>query len=442
MNESELTKILASQISQYLGEKEVSRFESQAREKAVSSLLLNPAYSRDFSLSAIFPFLRQDSQDQELFRFDNDERLGKSLLHFGGAFYLLDPSSAAISYYLKDLVGENPLVLDLCAAPGGKSICFSFRRPDSLILANDISYTRAEEISHNTDRLGLTNVLTLSLDPQKLSLPPLFDLVILDAPCSGSGMFRKDRKMAEDWSEDKESRLLPLQKDLLNKADTFLKKGGILAYSTCSLSVKEDEEQITLFLKNHKEYEEIRIAASKNIMEGKKGYHMVPGLSDGEGIYFCFLRKKEGQVVLPQEMKYKDKSPVFGLKAFSYRKNTFLLQRMYKDFVSLPFLTPGIKVNDDSPHPKCPYDHAYSKVADVVPLLPLSEEEAISYAKGEEIRVSSSAKDSLVILTYEGIRLGFGKKVGGRIKNYLPKGLRMNLLPAKEIVPPTLQEVK
>jgi 16S rRNA C967 or C1407 C5-methylase (RsmB/RsmF family) len=417
-------------LNEYCDSDERKAFLSALDKKAVSSLLLNKEVLSEDTLCNSYQEIRKDKKDELLFRFDKEEeQLGKSLLHFAGGFYILDPSSAAISYYLAPLLPPSPLVLDLCAAPGGKSIALALRRKDALILANDLSYPRALEITRNTDRLGLSSILSLSLDPERLRLAPLFDLLILDAPCSGSGMIRKDPKMAEDWSEEKVQRLLPIQERLLEKASALLKKGGILAYSTCSFSVEEDEDQIRAFLRRHPEMELLPVRTGKDILPGKDklGYHLIPGIYDGEGIYFCFLRKKAGESYQDSEIRYKTASPIPGRQVFLYRKNEFLLPRMVASLADLPYIAPGIKIHDDSDHPKCPFDHAYSKIAKDIPCYPLTEEEGIHYANGEEITTHASVPDGLLILTYQGLRLGFGKKVGLRIKNYLPKGLRMSL---------------
>ncbi len=421
-----------SQLLKPYAEKDtISKFLEHLNDESVSSLLLNP---RLMGIS-LFPFekeLRQDKYDDRLYRFNKTKaRLGKSLEHFAGAFYLLDPSSALISYYLDDLVKPDPLVLDMCAAPGGKSIAFSFRRKDSLIISNDISYTRALEIVKNTDRLGLSNIATMSMDPLKIPsrFDSSFDLILLDAPCSGSGMIRKEEKMKEDWSIDKVERLLPIQADLLEKAYQLLKKDGIICYSTCSLSVEEDENQVEEFLKKHTDIEEIKINIKhKDVLPGKYGYHLIPGVFDGEGIYFSILRKKSGDSYSFKEAKYQGKENGNSLHTVSYKKNTFLINRFYTELESLPFIVIGTKIQDLTEHPKCPYDHSYSKVGDF-PTIEITREEAIRYAKGEEIQlVKNDSEDGLKVCRYGDLKLGFGKKVKNKFKNYLPKGLRCELI--------------
>ena len=418
-----------SSLLTYCSQEEIEKFKEGLNQPSVSSLILNTSKFTSSQLEDTFSDLKKDDTDHLLYRFSKEEdRMGKTLEHFAGAFYILDPSSGVISSYLEKLLPKNFVSLDLCAAPGGKTIAMDLRRKDGLYLANDIAFDRAIEISKNAQRLALSNILTLSIDPVKLSLPEMFDLVILDAPCSGSGMIRKEPKMAKDYSEEKVTRLLPIQGNLLEKAYECTKKDGIIAYSTCSLSIKEDEEQVMSFMKRHPDVEMIPLSPKEGMVIGKEniGYHMIPGIYDGEGIYFVLLRKTKGDVYQLNQSKdvkkYNDE-----LMSLSFKGNTYLLSRFYQEFSKLPFIAPGMKVYDKSEHPKCEYDHAYSKVSDDIQLVEIDRQTALSYVQGNEVKIDSAIKDGLVILAYQKMRLGLGKNVKGKVKNYLPKGLRSNL---------------
>jgi len=415
-----------SSLLVYANEEEKAKFQEGLKQHPFSSLLLTKE-EQGKKLLERFPSLVPDKKDKLLFRFDKEEeRLGKSLEHFAGEFYLLDPSSAAISYYLAPLLPRDFVSMDLCGAPGGKTIALDLRRRDGLYFCNDISYTRAIEITKNADRLGLENLCSFSLDPEKLRLRECFDCVILDAPCSGSGMIRKEPKMALDYSKEKVERLLPLQKDLLEKAYSLLKKDGILAYSTCSLSVEEDEKQIETFLFHHPYMEEIQVPIEEGFIQGlnNHGIHLVPGIYQGEGIYFDLLKKKGGNRY-PLTPLALAKGKEDGLPHFAFKDNEYVVTRMMEELVDLPFLSPGRKVFDKSEYAKGTYDHAYCKVASSLPHVSLTRDEAISYASGNELR--KEAPEGEVILTFEGYSLGFGKSNQGKIKNYLPKGLRAYL---------------
>ena len=410
--------LLIDQVKEYCTEKQVELFCQGAIQKPVGGLIRNTKYKIPFEESAI-----QDEKDPLLFRFDKEDRFGKYVEHFMGAYYMLDPSSASISYFLKDLLPPHFICMDLCSAPGGKSISLAMRRDDGIFLCNDISFSRANEIGKNAQRLGLDNLLTMSLDSQKIELPGLFDLVLLDTPCSGSGMFRKEPKMLEDYSIEKMMRLLPLQESLLEKAYDLTASGGYLCYSTCSLSVQEDEAQIDKFLKKHPDMCEIKVDKFDTMVEGEYGYHFLPGIFSGEGIYFCLLRKKGTKKRSFTPLIEKKETRVDGRRVFQIKKGTYLVREMFQEWKDLPFLAPGLKYLDDSPYQKCKYDHAASKLLSSVPKLPVTREQAISYASGNEV-ILKEKQDGLIILTYQGIPLGFGKAVQNRVKNYLPKGLR------------------
>lgn len=406
-----------SSLLTYCNKNQIENFNETLRNHPVSSIVLNDKILSSDELLNQFPNLKKSESDSILYRFDKDEnRLGKSLEHFIGGFYILDPSSAYISYQLEKILNKNFISIDLCSAPGGKTISLDLRRREGTYLCNDISYERAIEIDKNIQRMALDNVMTISMDPMKLNLKECFDLVILDAPCSGSGMIRKEKKMILDYSEEKVERLIPIQKNLLEKAYQLCKKDGIISYSTCSLSTKEDEDVVKDFLSRHSDVELIHIDVDKSIIE-TIGYHLVPGIYDGEGIYFALLKKHGGESNSLTEIKFEDSKRVFKYKSVNYQVKT-----MYDELKSLPFISPGIKIDDTSEYKKCPFDHAYSKVSDDIEILQLTREQALSYIQGNELKIDTS--DGYKILAYKKGRLGFGKAIQGRIKNYLPKGLR------------------
>jgi 16S rRNA C967 or C1407 C5-methylase (RsmB/RsmF family) len=416
-----------SSLLTYCNEEEKKIFMERLDSAPVSSCLLNKELYDSNDMEMSFPFLRRDGEDSLLYRFDKSEdQMGKTLEHFGGCFYILDPSSARISYYLSSLLDKNFISIDLCAAPGGKTIALDLRRPDGLYLANDISFDRAVEIDKNAQRMQKSNILTLSIDPMKLRIPDYFDLVIADVPCSGSGMIRKERKMRNDWSMEKVERLLPIQKDLLSKAYELCMANGIIAYSTCSLSVEEDEDQVSLFLKSHPDCSLIDVDLQPGMVKGRDdiGYHMIPGIYDGEGIYFALIRKGGNSSQNRHLMNKLKEENSSGMKIYPYKNNFYVLPRMYEELSNLPYIAPGIRRLDTSEHPKCEYDHAYSKVKSEVPTYELTREQACGYVQGNELRVNGDCAEGLYVLTYQSMKLGFGKIVQGRIKNYLPKGLR------------------
>lgn len=417
----------SSLLIPYCNNSQIELFKSNLNNKPLSGLILNKKKISKKKLINQFPFLIEDKDDDLILQYDNENQISKSLLNFTGCFYLLDISSAIISYYIEKYIPKNSLVLDMASAPGGKSISLSFRRDDLLFISNDISIKRQFETNKNICRLGLDNILTISIDPLKLNNNKIYDVIILDTPCSGSGMIRKDIDIKNDYSTKKVDNLLQIQKELLNKADNLLKDGGYIIYSTCSLSIKEDENQIETFLNEH-DYEEIDLnMKDKTIIKGinNHGYHLIPGIYKGEGIYFTLLKKKGHLNINHREINIYDKKE--DLNIFKYKKNNYVVSKMYEEVSSLNFLMPGLKIYNDEEYKKCDFDYAYSKVNKTIKKIELSKEDAIKLISFNEIKINSKNED-LVIFTYLNNPICFGKIIDNKVKNYLPKGLKSNLI--------------
>ena len=417
-------------VSEYLNEEQLKNFNSSINNSPLSSFILNKNVISKDELIKKYDFLIEDKSDDFIYQFNSKYRLSKSLDNFLGSFYLMDKSSSIISYYVQKYLPINSLVLDMCSAPGGKSISFSLRRKDLLLISNDISYSRELETIKNVERLGLTNMMMMSLDPLKIKEERIYDFIILDVPCSGSGMLRKEEKMRKDFSLEKVERLLPIQKALLTKASFLLKEGGYLLYSTCSLSTKEDELQIESFLNENKDFEEVDLnIEDKNIISGlnRLGYHLVPGIYDGEGIYFTLLKRRgNNNTTSHKEIKYfKDEVDYHLVKNSN---NIYAVSKLYEEVSDYNFISLGIKMNNTEEFKKCDFNHAFSKVDKNHRHVEINKEEALKYISGQELSIQDDSNNEIVILTYDKIALGYGKIQNRKIKNYLPKGLKENLL--------------
>lgn len=358
--------------------------------------------------------------------------VGDNPLYFGGGFYPLDHSSFAVSRNIcnacKDMKG--PRVLDLCAAPGGKSISLSTLIKPSLLVANDISHKRAETLKLNLERFGLDDCVVLSLDPQILLqyFESFFDIVILDAPCSGSGMSRKKEKMEDDWSWDKVDDLVPTQKKLIQIAYCLLKKGGVLSYSTCSYAKKEDELVVQSLLETTKtEIVDIPDDGSFYCPNGL-GRKYIPGLYNGEGQYQCLLRKTEdcveNELQIPPSAK---PSNMFdGYYELAYRGIRRLFKTMDSRLFQLNPLKIGYAVDDREEYAKCEYDWDLCHCHGAFEEVELSFEMAKKYIRGEDLRMPTRDHEGqMVIATYKKMPLGFMRGKQDRYRNYLPKGLRI-----------------
>ncbi len=415
-------KIITDLVDSYLNKNQKEKFLLSVNDNKTHSFIINKSHLVKNENLNIIQGLRKSPLD-EITYYHDEQGLGNSIFNKSGAIYMMDASSSIISYYLKDYVKENGLVLDLCAAPGGKSISLSLQRDDLFFLCNDISFSRVIEMKKNFNRLGLKNMISISSKVKEIEkLNSIFDLVILDAPCSGSGMIRKDKKMIKDYSSRKVETNVLIQKELLSCANKLLKNNGLLLYSTCSFNVKENEEQIEEFISKYN-YEVIDIKVDESIIKGKHGYHLIPGIFDGEGIYFCLLRKKEASPSIP--LTSIRLTEVEGISSFQYKNNYYVVSRMYKELLSLPLLSIGIKVLDDDTYNKHKYTHEFNTyIRDKYPSINISLEDATKYFNGEKLSTNLNLKDGYYFLNYNEIPISLSNKIGNKLQNLLPKRLR------------------
>ena len=405
-----------SHLKTYLNEEEIKKLKASLNQKSEHALLLNTEKMSEEALLSLFPTLKRHPIVKNAFIYDKDELdLGKSVYHELGCFYLQEPSAMLPAFLLNPESGD--LVLDLCAAPGGKSMQASLlMNNEGLIIANDISKSRAFAISENAERLGRGNLLITNNDFSLIYDKYLntFDKIILDAPCSGSGMFRKENKMMEDWSIQKVYKNAEIQKSLILMAYQMLKPGGKMVYSTCSFSYEEDEEVVS-YLLNNTDVELECIPSSTLYYQGKNSYgvHLFPYLFPGEGHYIALI-KKPGLLNKKAKSSYYQKQEKFGDYLFT---------------ISEPFNTKylnviryGVKVGQVDKN-DIRYDYHYARfVKDFEPSLEIDLKALIKYYQGETIDLAYPK--GYVLLKYQGTNVDIAKSDGRIIKNRLPKGLR------------------
>lgn len=184
-----------------------------------------------------------------MFLIDRDDTsiaLGNTLEHQAGWFYIQEVAAAHPPYLLKQQIKNQPdKILDMCAAPGGKTTQLADYFPESLIIANEVNRTRTPQLFENLDRMGYDNIAVVSCDGRFFqNFPDFFDAVLLDAPCSGEGTAFRDSSVIDHWHEKNIDRIAKLQKQLIETAETVTAPGGTLSYSTCTLNVMENEEVI------------------------------------------------------------------------------------------------------------------------------------------------------------------------------------------------------
>lgn len=253
--------------------------------------------------------------------------LGKSPFFSCGLYYIQEPSAMLVTHFLN--IQKDDYILDMCAAPGGKTCAAASQlSEDGLMIANDIVPLRAKILSENVERFGLKNTIVTNCDPLVFEnqLKGFFDKIILDAPCSGEGMFRKSDAAIETWSLEKVHECAHIQRQLLDAAMNLLKPEGQLIYSTCTYNTIENEEQIQ-YLLNHYNCSLIPLKKSHGMSPGmnmEEAVRLYPHHYQGEG-HFIALIQKHGEIT---PFKSKNLKPVIS------KQNQLLVQDFYKTYLN------------------------------------------------------------------------------------------------------------
>lgn len=227
-------------------------------------------------------------------------RPSKHPAYYAGLYYLQEPSAMTPAAMLPVVPGDR--VLDLCAAPGGKSTELASKlKGRGMLVSNDISYSRARALLKNLELAGAANICVTSEGPEKLAgvWPEFFDKILVDAPCSGEGMFRRDEDMVKDWNEKGPEYYMPIQRQILSQAAAMLRPGGYMLYSTCTFSVEEDEENVAYVLEEFPQMQLCCLDLDK--VPGACGgfglsgcMRLFPHRLKGEGHFLALMRKKGG----------------------------------------------------------------------------------------------------------------------------------------------------
>ena len=412
-------------LEKYLSKDEIANLIASFSETDKKAIYLNPNKLNSEKLLNLFPNLKAHPVVPNGFIYDKNEyELGKKIYHELGAYYIQEPSAMLVAHFLDAKPGE--VVLDLCAAPGGKTIQTAFKmQNEGLIIANDLSKLRANILLSNIERMGISNTVITSLDFKNYyqKFAGFFDKIILDAPCSGSGMFRKSDEMKSDWTYEKVLKNSLIQKELILMCYSMLKEGGKLVYSTCSYSFEEDEEVIEFLLKNSD-------AKLENIpsFEGEfrspkfnETVHLFPSHFEGEGHYIALI-KKPGVLHCSKLSQIEINRTIQG-KGNSKEIQKFLCpSKLPNNFENLA-LRPGLFLGSQIGEKFIP-SHHYSHVQNISSSIELTKEEVVKYLKGETL--NKKCPNGYLFVSYLGMNLGVVYSLNGVLKNYYPKGLRLS----------------
>lgn len=352
-----------------------------------------------------------------------------------GLYYMQEPSAMLPVAALGGLP-ENAKVLDMCAAPGGKtSMLACALGGKGLLVANEIERSRASVLRENIVRLGYDNTVVTNMRPDGIAsaFGGYFDVVVVDAPCSGEGMMRKEDEAAKNWSEANVRACAARQKEIAKSADACLKEGGTLLYSTCTFSPEEDEEVAEFIISLGYEALEPPAAVVDRGVKCGAGYKFFPHLFDGEGQYFCLFRKTSAGAAPVRLKKSYARASAAEIRAVSEILDVSGLSVAKKDdmlFVPAlwhdsPCLTNGVMLGRLEKGRFVPAHQLFtamqSRLNSIVDL-PLGDARIEAYLGGAEIEGDARG---YVGVAAGGYVLGGGKGSGGVIKNHYPKGLRI-----------------
>lgn len=384
------------------------------------------------------------------FYYDGENvQASKHPYYFAGLYYLQEPSAMTPANRLPIEPGDK--VLDVCAAPGGKATELGAKlNGTGVLMANDISNSRAKGLLKNIEVFGIGNVLVLSEEPGKLEeyFPEYFDKILIDAPCSGEGMFRKDKKMVKAWEEHGPEFFAKLQRSIVVQAARMLKPGGMMLYSTCTFDPEENEGTIAYLMEQFPEFEICDIRPYEGFAEGKsesfaQTVRIWPHKMHGEGHYLALLKKGEASPVnkeRPVKGRAK-KVPEEILEFFAdidwemdwsrletYSEKVYYMPEGVPNVKGIRFLRTGLYLGDLKKNrfepsqslAMCLKKEEYRHCVN----LPVDDERVLKYLKGETIEVDDlvSAKEKgWFLVLVNGYPLGWGKLAGGTLKNkYLP----------------------
>jgi NOL1/NOP2/sun family putative RNA methylase len=367
-------------------------------------------------------------------------------LFHAGAYYVQEASSMSIWSVLEELFSKTKEinVLDLCAAPGGKStLIASWLNGEGLLVSNEVIRSRAGILKENLDRWGYANVVVSNNDPRQFGkLTGMFDVAIVDAPCSGSGMFRKDPYAMNHWSLEAVDHCAARQKRILSDVWPSIKQGGYLVYSTCSYSLQEDEE-ICDWLQEEENAELIPIKSFEQfpeIIKSEFGYRFYPDKTKGEGFFIALIKKNENtldNILKPAKLRdISTEAAHFiidnsNLKLHYNHLGECAINEYSGEFIStiekhLHIIKCGIKLGELKGKNFVP-DHELAMSVLLNPnfqTIELNKEEALRYLKKEALP-NNSGKTGWTKICYQGRVLGWGNALPNRINNGLPKSWRI-----------------
>lgn len=447
--------------------------ESFEKERSYG-LRRNPLKYEREEFEADMPFsLERIPWAEEGYYYKKEEQPGKSPHHEAGAFYVQEPSAMIVAELLSAKPGEY--IADLCAAPGGKSTQIAGKmQGKGLLVCNEYVPARAEVLAQNLERLGVSNCVILGESADRIAgcFPLFFDRVLVDAPCSGEGMFRKEEQALLQWSPENVVMCAKRQREILEEAAKIVKPGGVLVYSTCTFSEAENEDVIRDFLKSHEEFRADETILSKDLSAegvcpgGMPGtVRLWPHKLRGEGHFAARLMKAgnaaQGNMTDKTEADCQEKAT--GASGKNYRKNgirsseqenwnyfldfgkkylcadyrdkmernrkfvwrkehLYLMPENLPELGGLRIVRGGLYLGEAKKGRFEP-SHTWAMTLHKEDVLQyLETENPAAYLRGETL--GNTGCNGWILILFQGRPLGWGKAAGNLVKNHYPRGLR------------------
>lgn len=388
------------------------------------------------------------------FYYKEGENPGRHPYYHAGLYYIQEPSAMLPGAVMDAQPGE--CVLDLCAAPGGKTVQMAAAmKGQGLLVANDISADRVKALVKNIELCGIRNAVVTNETPEKLAgnFKGFFDRILVDAPCSGEGMFRKDEDAARSWENFKCEKCAGMQRDILDHVDKMLKPGGYMVYSTCTFSPEEDEAMIAEFMDKQGNYEICPIPKVAGIADGRpewangnpelaKTARLWPHRMKGEGHFVALLRKKPAAVGTPNRSSFVNPKNIKLDSFYAFVRENLnseiegVFDMKGSNLYCLPYQLPdlsGLKVAKFGWYLgeffKDKFEPSHSMVIalaqrDLKNVMDLGRDDrmVLSYLKGETLMIEG--KKGYTAICVDGYTLGWAKQTGDMLKNMYPKGWR------------------
>lgn len=398
---------------------------------------------------AELPILKEIPWCKDAFYLTERPFFTKDPLFHAGTYYPQEAGSMFLETVLNQLaLPENPFVLDLCAAPGGKStLIASFLNSEGLLVSNEVIQARSKILKENMTKWGVTNSIVTNNDPADFQrIPDFFDLIVVDAPCSGEGMFRKDHASRNEWSQSNVDLCAARQKRIVMDVWESLQPGGFLVYSTCTFNTQENEENIAWLL-NELQAEIVPIETA-HFKKGRNdvGNYALPSLVDTEGFFICVLQKQgtRNQLKLKLNKKaevytIKDISPLTEfadldeMKAIQWTNYSFAVPEKFTEEIiylqnQMRVIKMGAELGEIAKKGLIPHEALVLNpklLRNDLPKIELDLNQALSYLHGDTFSIEG--KHGFNVMQFQNEPLGWIKHIGNRFNNLYPKEWRIRM---------------